>query len=146
MRKWIAVGGAVAVACLMGQAMAQDPLAQRIALMKDMGAQARTLTQMARGQAPYDAAAATAAFTKIRDHAKELVAMFPAPPKAGDKSTAAPTIWSDPAGFKAAAAKLEADATAAIAGAGGGQAALGPLVQKVGGNCAACHETYRIKQ
>lgn len=146
MRKWIAVGGALAVAGIVGQAMAQDPLAQRIALMKDSGGAARTLTQMSRGQAPYEAAAAVAAFTKIRDNAKAIVALFPAPPKPGEKSTAAPTVWSDPAGFKASAAKLEADAGAAIAGAGGGQAAIGPLLQKVGGDCQSCHDVYRIKQ
>jgi cytochrome c556 len=146
MRKWIAAGAALIAVGVVGQALAQDPLAQRIALMKEMGAQARTLTQMARGQAPYDAAAATAAFTKIRDDAKAIPGLFPTPPQAGEKSRAAPAIWSDAAGFKAAAAKLEADATAAIPGAGGGQAALGPLLQKVGANCNACHEAFRTKE
>ncbi len=146
MRKWIAAGAVVAVIGAVGQAPAQDPLAQRIALMKDMGGQARTLTQMARGQAPYDAAAATAAFTKIRDNAKAIPALFTAPPKPGEKTRAAPAIWTDMAGFKAAAAKLEADAAAAIPAAGGGQAALGPLLQNVGADCNSCHEAFQLKQ
>jgi cytochrome c556 len=146
MRKWIAAGAVLAVIGAVGQAPAQDPLAQRIALMKDMGAQARTLTQMSRGQAPYDAAAATAAFTKIRDNAKTIPGLFPTPPKAGEKSRAAPAIWTDMARFKAAAAKLEADAGAAIPAAGGGQAALGPLLQKVGGDCNSCHEVFQLKE
>lgn len=146
MRKWIALTTGVFVMTAAAAAFAQDAgEAQRERLMKAMGGAARTLTQMSKGATPYDAAAATAAFTVIQNNAKAIPAAFAAPPGPGVTSEASPRIWENMADFAAHAKALEDDAAAAIKVAGNGVDAIGPALAAVGKDCGACHQTYRRK-
>lgn len=73
-------------------------------------------------------------------------AFGPGTDKGSEKTTAGPKIWSDAAGFKAAAAKLEsatADLLAAVKAKD--QAKIGAAVQATGAACKSCHEAYRAK-
>lgn len=75
--------------------------------------------------------------------AQALPGLFP-PGSDGGATKAAPTVWSDRAGFVKAAASYEAAATKlgdlAKAGDKAGVAAQWTVLR---GTCTACHDTYR---
>ena len=96
-----------------GTALAQDPIAARQAAMKEIGKNYGAVNKMNRGQAPYDGAAASAAFTAIAAAASGYAALFPPGSEIGGDTEALPAIWENKADFDALAAKLEADAKAA---------------------------------
>ena len=73
-------------------------------------------------------------------------AFGPGTDKGTEKTTAGPKIWSDAAGFKAAASKFEvatADLLAAVKSKD--NAKIGAAVQATGAACKQCHEGYRVK-
>jgi cytochrome c556 len=121
-----------------------DPIRQRQDLMKSNQEQLRLLTGMSRGQAPFDAARAQAAFQTIERNASQIPPLFPPNSKEG-KTAALPVIWERKADFDGHATKLAQDARAAQAGITD-QASLQPAIQRVGQNCGGCHETYRRKE
>jgi cytochrome c556 len=120
-----------------------NPIEQRQNLMKNNQEQVRTLTGMARGQAPFNAATAQAALQRIEQNAQQVPPLFPAGSHQG-KTAALPVIWERKADFDARATKLAQDAKAAQTGITD-QASLQAAVQRVGQNCGGCHETYRRK-
>ncbi|OQW45658.1 MAG: hypothetical protein A4S16_00200 [Proteobacteria bacterium SG_bin6] len=77
---------------------------------------------------------------------KALPGLFPAG-SATPESKALPSVWSDRAGFEAAAAKLaiEAGKLAELAKAGDTTGFAGQY-QAVGGACKACHDKYRVEE
>ena len=125
--------------------MAQsNPIAERQQAMKAVGAATREGAAIAKGEVAFDAAKAQAIFKTYADAAKKMPALFPDSSKTGGETTAAPKIWEDQAGFKAAFVKFEADAAAgaSVANLDGFRAAFGAATK----NCGACHEVYRIKR
>ncbi len=122
-----------------------DPIADRKATMKGVGAATGQGAAMAKGEAPFDAAKAQTIFKVYVDASKKMAALFPDSSKTGGETTAAPKIWEDQAGFKVAFAKFEADATAA-AGAAKDLDSFRTAFGAVTKNCGSCHETYRIKK
>lgn len=125
--------------------MAQsNPIAERQQTMKGVGAATREGAAMAKGEAAFDAAKAQAVFKTYADAARKMPGLFPDSSKTGGETTAAPKIWEDQAGFKAAFAKFETDAAAgaSVANLDGFRAAFGAATK----NCGACHEVYRIKK
>jgi cytochrome c556 len=73
-------------------------------------------------------------------------AFGPGTDKGTEKTTAGPKIWSDAAGFKAAAGKLETATADLLAAVKSKDAAkIGAAVQATGGTCKQCHENYRVK-
>jgi cytochrome c556 len=119
-----------------------DPIAQRKELMKSNAGHAKNITAMAKGEAPFDAAKATEAFTTWGENAQRIPTLFPSPPPEGADTRALPKIWEDKAGFEARAAALKKAAdegktkTKSIDEV---KAAL-PAVTKA---CGDCHDTYR---
>ena len=129
------VGAALAVVVAGGVAFAQaDVIKQRQEAMKAIGGSMGALVKMVKGEEAYDSAKAKAAVETMAAKAK------------GAETAAAPKIWTDMAGFKAALAKLEqvAGAQAAVAGKDldGVKAAVGAL----GGTCKGCHDDFRLKK
>lgn len=125
--------------------MAQsNPIAERQQTMKAVGAATREGAAMAKGDAAFDTAKAQAVFKTYADAAKKMPTLFPDNSKTGGDSTAAPKIWEDQAGFKAAFAKFGADAGAGatVTDLAGFRSAFGAAAK----NCGACHEVYRIKK
>ena len=125
-------------------AQSSDPITQRQNLMKNNQEQVRALTGMARGQVPFNAATAQAAFQRIAQNAQQIPALFPAGSQQG-KTAALPAIWERKADFDAHAAKLEQDAKAVQASITD-QASLQAAIQRVGQNCGGCHEPYHRKE
>lgn len=125
--------------------MAQsNPIAERQQAMKAISAAAREGAAIAKGEAPFEAPKAQAVFKVFADAGKKLPALFPENSREGGQTRAAPAIWDDAAGFKAALAKFEADAAAgtAVTDLAGFRAAFGAATR----DCGACHESYRIKR
>jgi cytochrome c556 len=71
--------------------------------------------------------------------------LFPAGSDKGD-TKAAPTIWSDSAGFqKAAMAFSNTGAALATAAKAGDATAVAAAFKDMGASCGACHKEYRLK-
>jgi cytochrome c556 len=137
---------ALSVIAFSGLAFAMEPQESRQAAMKKVGGAIGLLSGMAKGAAPFDAAAAQAAFGTMNTVAKEYVSFFPVGSETGFETEASPAIWANMDDFKAKVAKFEADTGAAaamtFADAGAVGAAIGPVAE----NCGACHQLYRVKK
>jgi cytochrome c556 len=144
----IATAFAVAAIVVLGATAViaqQDPIAARKALMKANGAAAKTGVGMAKGEVPFDLAAAKKVFATFEDAAGKMPSLFPDNSKTGGETTAAPKIWEDMADFKAKFAKFGADAKAAEASTTDLNSFKAGF-SAVGKNCGGCHEIYRIKK
>ena len=142
MKKSVVAGLLLATVC--ATAAMAGVIEDRQAIMKSFGGTGRTLGGMANGTTPYDKAVADAQLQIIVDGSAKLPALFPA---GSDQSTdavktaALPAVWSDSASFAAAAAKINADAKAAM---GATDAATFKVAYAaVQGDCGGCHRTFR---
>lgn len=139
----IAAIAGVAVA-ISGVAVGQDVIAQRKALMKQVGGATKTSTEMIKGEKPYDAKAAEGAATTIAQNWGQFVKLFPATAKTGGETTAAPKIWEDTQGFESKGAVLAKAAQDASQAAAKGPEAFKTSFGEVTKLCKGCHEVYRI--
>jgi cytochrome c556 len=121
-----------------------DVIAERKALMKRSGEQARAGAQMVRGEAPYDQAKAQAVLANFADKANKLPNLFPATSRTGE-TRALPAIWEKPTEFKAAVDKFGADVKAAQANTKDLDS-FKTSFAAVGRNCGTCHEAFRRPQ
>jgi cytochrome c556 len=115
---------------------------QRQALMKEMGAQSRTLGNMMRGQAPFDAAAVQAGLKVFAENADKAAPLFSDDTKGAEKTGALPAVWETKGNFDAIMAKLGQDARTAMTTIKD-DASLKAELPKVLQNCGTCHQTYR---
>lgn len=133
----VAVATTVAVA-------ADDPIQTRQAIMSSVGAAAGLGGGMLKGEIDFSPAAAAAALSTFNAAAFTFGDYFPEGSESGGDTEAAPTIWSDAAGFAAASDKFRSDASAALASKpqtlDDFKAAFGSVAQ----NCKACHEDFRV--
>ncbi len=125
-------------------AYAQDPIAQRQAAMKSVGAAAGVAGKMLKGEMAYDAAAALDALTKISEVAQTFGDYFPEGSETGGETRASPKIWEDQTGWEAALAKFEMDSAAAVAAAPADLDAFKASFGAIGANCGTCHKAYRL--
>ena len=124
----------------------QDPIAARRALMKANGDQAKIGAAMAKGEAPFDLAAAKKIFATFQDAAAKMPALFPDTSKTGGDTAADPKIWENMADFKARFVKFGEDAKAAdgsVKDLDSFKEAFGAIGKN---DCGACHQNYRIKK
>jgi cytochrome c556 len=127
----------------------EDPIKARKALMKANGDQAKILSDMTKGDKPYDQAAVDKAFAQFQDAAAKMPGLYPDNTKDGDPSdqfNASPKVWDNMADFKARFVKFGDEAKAAagsVKDLDGLKVVLGPFGKN---NCGGCHETYRVKK
>ncbi|RUX06115.1 MULTISPECIES: cytochrome c [unclassified Mesorhizobium] len=138
---------AISMLALAASAAFADPILDRQALMKERGKIVGGLAKVVKGEEPFDAAAVLTQLQAVQANAEkfDVEALFPKGSDAGD-TTAAPKIWEDMAGFKAAEDKYLSDVKAAVAAAPGDVDALKAQVGVLGSNCGACHQSYRVKK
>lgn len=138
---------AISMLAFAGSVAYADPIKDRQALMKERGKLAGQISKVVKGETPFDAAAVLDALKALEANAEKFDAdkLFPAGSDKGD-TTAAPKIWEDMAGFKAAEDKFLADAKAAVASPPADVDALKAQLNTLGGDCGTCHQTYRIKK
>jgi cytochrome c556 len=135
-----------AVAIGVTAALAQtNPIAERQAIMKKVGAATRAGTQMAKGEAPFELAKAKEVFATYEAAGKHFYTLFPDNSKTGGDTAALPKIWENMADFKARSEKLAADAqkaSASVTDHDSFKAAMGEVTK----NCGGCHQTYRANK
>lgn len=135
------------VAILTVGAAHADVIADRQAIMKDMGRSVGQLAPMVKGEKPFDAVAALAALEKIDADAKkfDVDTLFPEGSDKGDTEASA-KIWENKEDFVKHVEKFSADAAAAVAAKPADLDALKPVFQQVAANCGSCHQVYREKK
>jgi len=139
---------AAAVLCLVGATAvvsAENQHENREAAMKKIGGAVGGLVAIAKGEKDYDADVVKTSLTTI----KETITVFPTyfpPGSENDDKAASPKIWENKADFEAHAAKLAGDADALLAQLPADKAAVGTAMGTLGQDCAACHQTYRLKE
>ncbi|HEX9464181.1 MAG TPA: cytochrome c [Alphaproteobacteria bacterium] len=152
MSKGLRLGAAAAgVAVLLGVAViaeaqnAPAQINQRQEVMKANGAAAKTLTQLVRGEQPWNQQAAHQAATTINTNAKQIPSLFPqgSGPETGAKTAALPAIWQNKADFDAKAKALDEESAKLMAA--NDEAAVKAQFGNVGKTCGGCHESYRAK-
>lgn len=111
----------------------------RVAVMQANGRASGALRPLV---AAFDAAAVKAQGQILVDNGHKIMALFAAGTDQADPG-AAPAIWTDAAGFQAAANKFVTDATAVMNAADG--PALQVALTTLQGDCGGCHRTYRIQ-
>lgn len=125
---------------------AEDALEARHGYMSMMGINMGQLSGMAKGEIAYDEAAASLAASNIVALTQyDVRPLFIEGTSSQDtpESEALPTVWENPEGFSEKFAALREAAVGTPDAVKGGQDNLGPVLQKLGGACKACHDDYR---
>lgn len=120
----------------------QNPILIRQDAMKKIGDDTKTLSGMAKGETPYDAAKVNAILSGWEEATKKLPTLFPDDSKTGEKTRAKADIWQNKADFEAKIAdfaKAIADTKAQAGSADSFKAAFPNLTK----SCDNCHEKYR---
>lgn len=126
----------------------EDALKARQGYMKMLALNMGTLSGMAKGEIAYDEAAAAKAGSNIEALTNYTVAdLFIEGTAAGEveSSEALPAIWENPDKFARQFAALSEAAAGAGEAVKGGQENVGPALQKLGGACKECHDSFREK-
>lgn len=143
LKKGLAAVAAIVV--LTAGVAAANVIEQRQKIMEGIGEATKPVGGMLKGSAPFDLAKVQAALKAYEDGAKKMPELFPDNSKTGNKTTAAPKIWEDANGFKAAFDKFGKDSAAALE-AIKDEASFKANFPGVLKNCGSCHEQYRVKQ
>ncbi len=143
---------AVALTAMPALLSAQDPAAiikERQETMKKIGGHMKAINDFVEaGNGSAEDVSARA--TEIAQLSEKIPGLFPSGTSLDDgvgKTGAKPIIWSDWAGFEAAAKKMGAEAGAlADAASGGDRAVIGTQFAALGKTgCGGCHQTFRQK-
>ncbi len=120
----------------------EDAVKYRQSAFSLMAAHMGRVGAVVKGQVPYDKAAVEQDVAVIEMMSKLPWTAFPAGSEQNSKSR--PEIWSEPAKFKAASDKLEAEVQKLSAAArSGDQAQIRTAFGAVGQSCKACHDNFR---
>jgi cytochrome c556 len=107
------------------------------------------LSAMAKGELDYDEAAAAMYGSNIEVLSQYTLPMhFPKGSSTGElgKATGAKAkIWTNFEDFNQKFADFQKAAEGAGESVKGGKSNVGPVVQKIGKTCKACHDEYRVK-
>jgi cytochrome c556 len=124
---------------------ARAVIESREANFKTMGRSMKAITDGLKADSPNMSAIASNAAT-IRGLAPKVSTWFPkgTGPESGVKTDARAEIWTDPAGFAAAARRLEPEAAKLEALARAGDVAgARAQVRALGGTCGGCHDKFK---
>lgn len=146
------IAAATATLALSGQATAQDApfkmeIAARQGIMAYRAIQMGTLGGMAKGEIPYDAAAAQKAADNLLASVTLDASMLWPPGSdhdANPDSAALPAIWAEGSTIGDKAKAIADAATAMQAAAGTGLDPLKAAIGPVGGACGDCHKAFRV--
>jgi cytochrome c556 len=144
--RWVLAAGLAAAAIATSVLAQSEPIATRMALMKGNNDNARKVSQMIRGQQPFDPTKVDAALAQWAETAKKLPAQFPPDSKTGQKSRAAPAIWDNKQDFDAKAAAFGKAVAENRAKARNSLDDLKLAFAPVNDACDNCHKDYRLSQ
>jgi cytochrome c556 len=126
-------------------AKAEDAIKYRKAAFTVMGTHFARIGAMVQGKAPFDAKLAAENAELVASLSKLPWAAFGEGTDLGD-TKAKPEVWKDQAKFKAAAEKMQLEASKlAQAAQTGKEDAIKAAFSATGGSCKACHDDFRSK-
>ncbi len=139
---------AVSILAFAASAASADAISDRQALMKERGKIVGTLAKMTKGELPFEAAEVKNAMQALQANAErfDADALFPAGTETGGDTTVSPKVWEDMTGFKAAEDKFLVNTKEAVASPPADVDGLKAQLNTLGGDCGACHQSYRIKK
>ena len=141
----IAVLGAGVAQGAFAQAKPEVLVKQRQAAMTLQGKYFGPMAGMAQGKIPYDAAVVQRNAGFLDNLSRMAWDGFDASTR-NEKTKALPAVFDDAAGFKAAAGRLENEASRlASLSRTGDEAAVKAQIGAVGKTCGGCHNDYRQK-
>jgi cytochrome c556 len=153
MRKTTLIAAAAAIAAIAGAAVAQSAAEAAVKARKShmqlYAFNVGTLAAMAKGDVPYDAAAATAAAANLLALSSlDQSAYWVEGSAQGEVegSRALPAIWADGAAVMEKVGAFNSAVQGLAAAAGTDQAALQAAIGPVGAACGACHESFRATE
>jgi cytochrome c556 len=127
-----------------GLAFAQSSVIKdRQQIMKGNGDAVKLVTDMLKGEKPYDATGAGTAMKSIHDNISKFVTLFPEGTDKGEKTRALPAIWKNKKDFEDWGKQLQEDTQKAQGAAAGGADAMKTAMADVGKTCKGCHDDYR---
>lgn len=124
----------------------KPPQVERWELMDEVGNNAQTLGDMAKGDIAYDAEQAREALQVIAENGERFLDLFPEGTETGHDTRALPTIWSDREGFERIGNDMVEAANAAVERTGEDFDAFRTAFRDVGQTCRACHQDYRAEK
>ncbi len=145
MIRYLSVAAILSVGATVAYAQAPTGVAaisERKAAMKAIGGANKAIQDMNKGDVPFDAAKASAAFKTMEAAMVKAKALFPDDSKTGGETQALPAVWEKKADFAAAFDKAIATAKAGAAGSAT-EVSFKEQVKNVGPNCGGCHKDYR---
>lgn len=139
--KAIVIGALLTAGAAYAEGDRTDPNAiARSELMKKQGMNAGILGKMAKGEEPYDLAAAEAAKAGLIETAAQIETVFAEAGGEDAASEAKPEIWTNWEDFLVKAKALgEAAGAMDVASA----ESIGAGMGAIGGTCVECHKVYR---
>lgn len=142
------VAGLVAT-CVSSVALAQvkpeDEIRYRQSVMNVIGRNFGTLVAMAKGERPFDAAAAQKAAVVVETLSGLPWAAFGPGTEKGAPTKADPKVWTEVAKFKDGADKMQVEVRK-LPAATKDLAALKAQVGELGKTCKGCHDDFRQKE
>jgi cytochrome c556 len=128
----------------------QDVIKERKQLMRENGNQAKLGSEMARGEKPFDLAAARKIFAQFEQTATRAATLWPQ--NSMDQSTAddpyssSPKIWERMEDFRARLAKFGSDSKTAGESVKDLDSFKSAFTDIGKNDCGGCHEKYRLKK
>lgn len=144
----VAVSGVAVSGGALAQGTGRKAADQRHENFEQLGKTFKILKDELAKDAP-DKATLIKASASVKDRSLKLPHWFPkgSGKEVQPKSEALPGIWTDPAGFNAAATKLQVEAgKLATVAASGNVGATRAQFQTTGQACGGCHKVYREKK
>ena len=122
----------------------EDAVKYRKSAFTVMGAHFGRIGAMAQGRVPFDANVAAANADIVVTMSKLPYAAFPEGTGGSEKGAPNAKVWSDRAGFDAAAKKMQDEVVKLAAAAHSNNLdAMKAAFGSAGGACKACHDDYR---
>lgn len=134
----------ISAAALMAGIANADAISERQAAYKTIGQTMKALGAMAQGGTAFNADVARTGLMQIESAAASLPGLFPEGSGEGGETEASPAIWEKPAEFQAAMDKFVSDTK--LDAAPEDEFELQEKLEKIGSNCKACHQQFRIEK
>ena len=145
--KYATLAAAIAMPTVIAAQDAETALEGRQGYMTMISIEMGKLAGMAKGEIAYDEAIASAAAANLvaltEYDSAPLFAVAGTSSDDTDESSLLPAAFENSSDFATKLGDLKAAAAGSPQAVMGGQENVGPVVQKLGGTCKACHDDYR---